>query len=167
MFGNKEWVEWAGTDLMLGKIAEIEENRHVEEEIFAKAEEIRAEAARKAEEVRIKEEACAEAQRKVLEACTNIEHKLAMQRRVQEEARASGAFGKSIFNRNERPLPKATGGNKDLVRASLSVWIELANNISSLFLWSNGPQAEPPSPRLVALCLHRIRCLLGAQSGVR
>ena len=106
MFGEEEWVEWAGTDLMPGKITEIEENRRVEEEIFAKAEEACAEAARKAEEVRIEEEARAEAQCKVEDARAAMERRFTLGRKAQEATVSSGRLGKAGEGRIGRPEPR-------------------------------------------------------------
>ena len=105
MFSEEEWVKWAGTDLMPRKIAEIKENRRVEEEIFAKAEEVHAEAARKAEEVRIEEEACAEAQRKVKDARAAMEHRFALRWKAQEATIGSGRLGKVGEGHIGRPEP--------------------------------------------------------------
>ena len=106
MFGEEEWVEWAGTDLMPGKIVEIEENRHVEEEIFAKAEEVRAEAARKAKEVRIEEEARVEAQCKVEDARAAMERRFALGQKAQKATVGSGRLSKVGEGRIGRPEPR-------------------------------------------------------------
>ena len=131
IYGLDEWVEWAGSELMLGRVAVLRENRRVCEEALARAreaEEACAEAERRAkevrkaeearakvEEVRIEQEVREEANQRVVEARAAAQRQFMMQRRAQEESRGLEAFRKAALGRKERPEPRATGGDKGLV----------------------------------------------------